>query len=623
MNIPEAISNKERQSVFRQYQQNLLDKDRLHTISLNARNLYEFNGMTPHIDPADQLDIKESFSNENQLKANLITDLQKDNFTDAVNANLIVNRAELEGLLRFITQSLPAIKKYLKLKYSKGISVDEFFNEIDMFNGDDSNIPTRPAPAPPRPPSGNNPPPPSGGPPRPPSGNNPPPPSGGPPPPSGNDDAEGKDDDDDLPPPSGIGNRFINRNAQLRQLQNEIDVFNMNADQYNRTFKDEKFKKIKITRDEKASNAIQSSKEKRKALIDEKRSQAQPEPPQRIPKRDRDIDIRRVGGVKKKEKNNPPAPAPAPPRRILKRDRDLEVKRVGGIKKKEKNNPPAPAPSLPQRVSNPNPFITQPAQTSTASTQLRTQLEKLSMSQLRDVATPFGIKARAKKTLIDGILTLDPTVLSQSLQKDSTAPTATRSSTRTRKAPQKYNPSTGKGLMRLKMQGAGLYSHNLTNIQDIKPNQKYTQFGSKFINTENLFHKNILSMHQPSGSNYIKYPAKRLSLNMVKIFESMLNGNQPSYELLEKLETEEKEYLYQLLCDCNLKNKYSVPAPQKDAQQKEFDRFDFLIGQIKAGNNSPIEIKELKSLLIKFSNKRLLPKREVNEILAELLYLGY
>ena len=93
MNIPEAVSSTDRQTVYRQYLQNLEDKDRLHTISLNARNLFEFNGMTPHIDPAAQLYIKETFSDESQLKANLIRDLQKDNFTDAVNANLIVNRA--------------------------------------------------------------------------------------------------------------------------------------------------------------------------------------------------------------------------------------------------------------------------------------------------------------------------------------------------------------------------------------------------------------------------------------------------------------------------------------------------------------------------------------------------
>ena len=52
------------------------------------------------------------------LSGKVLEDLQKDNFTDAVNANLIVNRAELEDLLRFITQTLPAIKKYLKLLYN-------------------------------------------------------------------------------------------------------------------------------------------------------------------------------------------------------------------------------------------------------------------------------------------------------------------------------------------------------------------------------------------------------------------------------------------------------------------------------------------------------------------------
>ena len=95
MNIPEAVSVKDNQKFRNQYLQNLDDKDRLHTLSLNARNLFKFNGMTPHIDPASQLTIKETFSNINQLKSNLIRDLQKDNFTDAENALQIVNGNEV------------------------------------------------------------------------------------------------------------------------------------------------------------------------------------------------------------------------------------------------------------------------------------------------------------------------------------------------------------------------------------------------------------------------------------------------------------------------------------------------------------------------------------------------
>ena len=142
MNIPEAISVKDNQKFRNQYLQNLDDKDRLHTLSLNARNLYKFNGMTPHIDPASQLTIKETFSNINQLKSNLIRDLQKDNFTDAENALLIVNRAETEKLLRYITQVLPSLKQSLKKKYSKGITEPEFFFEINMFKGNPIQFPS-------------------------------------------------------------------------------------------------------------------------------------------------------------------------------------------------------------------------------------------------------------------------------------------------------------------------------------------------------------------------------------------------------------------------------------------------------------------------------------------------
>jgi hypothetical protein len=48
-----------------------------------------------------------------------------------------------------------------------------------------------------------------------------------------------------------------------------------------------------------------------------------------------------------------------------------------------------------------------------------------------------------------------------------------------------------------------------------------------------------------------------------------------------------------------------------------------LLGEIEAGNSNPVLVKELKVLLVKMSNKKMLPKAEVRSVLLDLTALGF
>lgn len=61
----------------------------------------------------------------------------------------------------------------------------------------------------------------------------------------------------------------------------------------------------------------------------------------------------------------------------------------------------------------------------------------------------------------------------------------------------------------------------------------------------------------------------------------------------------------------------------KGEGEQEEDRFNILRGEIIAGNDSPKIAKEFKVMLMKFMNEGRIPKRQANEILQELLALGY
>jgi hypothetical protein len=156
----------------------------------------------------------------------------------------------------------------------------------------------------------------------------------------------------------------------------------------------------------------------------------------------------------------------------------------------------------------------------------------------------------------------------------------------------------------------------------IQPTPLYHQFGNKIINKSKL-DNNILMMRYKNGINITKHPTKSVSKTFANIVRNMLIDKNPSYDDLDKLDEEEKSYLHEICSYCNVIDRFSIPTPNKNSDEKESDRFQLLIGQLKAGNNSKEMIKELKQLLIKFRTKRKLPIQEINEILMTLIEMGY
>ena len=97
----------------------------------------------------------------------------------------------------------------------------------------------------------------------------------------------------------------------------------------------------------------------------------------------------------------------------------------------------------------------------------------------------------------------------------------------------------------------------------------------------------------------------------------------PSFASYEGLGDEEKAYLHRLTEISNIENRLKIPAPSKDSEDQEIDRFEILNGEIQAGNDNPKMIKEFKLLIMKLSRKKLLPAGQVKDIIFELTSLGY
>jgi hypothetical protein len=103
----------------------------------------------------------------------------------------------------------------------------------------------------------------------------------------------------------------------------------------------------------------------------------------------------------------------------------------------------------------------------------------------------------------------------------------------------------------------------------------------------------------------------------------MVGGGVPSYNDLNGLSEPEKVYLHNVAKRSNIVDKFSIPAPNKDQYEKDIHEFEVLKGEIMAGNDSKELIKKFKLHLMKLSKMGSLPKKEVTDIMEELLQLGY
>jgi hypothetical protein len=107
------------------------------------------------------------------------------------------------------------------------------------------------------------------------------------------------------------------------------------------------------------------------------------------------------------------------------------------------------------------------------------------------------------------------------------------------------------------------------------------------------------------------------------VLRKMVGGSNPSFDELNSLDEEERNYLSRIASASNIEDKFNIPTPNKNEDEKDVNQFEIMRGQIMAGNDSTELVKKFKILIMKLSKKGLLPQREAKDLLYELVHLGY
>jgi hypothetical protein len=168
-----------------------------------------------------------------------------------------------------------------------------------------------------------------------------------------------------------------------------------------------------------------------------------------------------------------------------------------------------------------------------------------------------------------------------------------------------------------KMKGGSVRIDVNAGMRDDTNVPKYVPFGRYIIN-RNKLNDGVIMIKRPNGSFMGDIQSRRVSNKLKNVFDKIIGGAIPSYQDFAKLDEDEKQYLHYVSKKANLLDKLNVPTPNKDEEEKMTNRYEILRGQLVAGNDNRELIKEFKKLILDMSDKQLLPRRQVSEILIDI-----
>jgi len=152
----------------------------------------------------------------------------------------------------------------------------------------------------------------------------------------------------------------------------------------------------------------------------------------------------------------------------------------------------------------------------------------------------------------------------------------------------------------------------------IQPDFRFSKFGKYLIRNDHLM-DNKVSIRTGKGMNIMGLPSTATGPRVINIIKKIIGGALPSFDEMSKLTDDEKAYLHKISKKSNILEKVNIPTPSKDKEEKEFNEFEILRGEIMAGNDNKDMVRKFKGFLLKFSKTGQLPKQQVNEILQDML----
>jgi len=144
---------------------------------------------------------------------------------------------------------------------------------------------------------------------------------------------------------------------------------------------------------------------------------------------------------------------------------------------------------------------------------------------------------------------------------------------------------------------------------------KHLEFGKFVIDKHRLDQQGILHFKHKSLGNS-KFKPLPVSEDTRELMNDVLATGKMNHKYFSKLPNNEQSYLYNVIQGAGLLDYFKLKLPN---DKEDENQFEILKGEYLAGNNSVKLIRELRALVVKFSNEGKITKRQMTDLLLEIV----
>jgi len=144
---------------------------------------------------------------------------------------------------------------------------------------------------------------------------------------------------------------------------------------------------------------------------------------------------------------------------------------------------------------------------------------------------------------------------------------------------------------------------------------KHLEFGKFVIDKHRLDQQGVLHFKHKSLGN-TKFKPFPVSEDTKELINDVLNTGKMNHKHFSKLPNNEQSYLYNVIQGAGLLEHFKLKLPN---DKEDENRFEVLKGEFLAGNDNVKLIRELRALIVKFSNEGKITKRQMTDLLLEIV----
>jgi hypothetical protein len=145
--------------------------------------------------------------------------------------------------------------------------------------------------------------------------------------------------------------------------------------------------------------------------------------------------------------------------------------------------------------------------------------------------------------------------------------------------------------------------------------EPYKTFGKYLIHIPSL-EENVANFKYPSRATIPHIKRKQISNDYTDFLKDLMISSKMNEKDFNRLCDAEKEHFSTVTKGAGLSEMFKVKPPKQN--KKDLERYELLIGEFKAGNNSPVMLKELRALIIKFMDEGKIKRKDGQSLLVDL-----